>query len=204
MKIKQKNTNFSILENNNVITLVSNDGPYLEKKFMMDLFGELQKQIVGRERNLTVSVGIGTPFNHLSVCRKSVTEAKRSMQILQVCNRKNEIRYYDDIGIYRLLFEFQDQEEFFHIRNGIIGKLLAYDAENNENLAETLETYLDNDRNIAISAQKMYLHRNTLKYRLKKIEEILLCNLSDVNTCFNLRLAFKINKFIESEKMYSI
>lgn len=204
LHIKQKKKFFCLEENNNITVLINNEGPYLDKRYMLKLFNSFQKSLAEKETDISVSVGFGTPFGHLSECRRSLAEAKRTMQILQICDRNNTIRSYDDIGIYRLLFEMQDQEEFVHIRNGIIGKLLAYDAENNENLMETLEVYLENDRNIKTAAVQLFLHRNTMKYRLTKIENILMCDLSDVNTCFNLRLAYKINKFLESERINPI
>ena len=193
---------FSAVEGNEIIVLIKNEDSWLDREFLQKLFGQLTEYIEEKDMKITVSMGVGTPITQLTEIRRSVTEARRSLQIVHACQRQSTIRSYDDIGIYRLLFELQDQEEFGNIMNGIIRRMKEYDLVNNENLVETLRIYLENDRNIGTSAAQMFLHRNTLKYRLKKIEEILMCDLSDVNTCFNLRLAFKIECFLQSEKTY--
>lgn len=202
MRLHRRELQFMVTEKNDIVELVQNEGSYLDRAYMKELFEELIADVQARYEGITVSVGIGTIFSQLTEVQRSVTEARRSLQILSACGRRGTIRCYDDIGIYRLLFELQDQETFRAIKNGILGKLQEFDLENGENLTETLQVYLENDKNIGISAQKMYLHRNTFKYRLNKIEEILLCDLSDSNTCFNLNLAFKIERFLQSEKMF--
>lgn len=201
LRLRHRDMHFASIETNDIVLLVQNEGHYLEKRYLQELFRSLMN-FIEEDQKITISVGIGTPFLQLPEIRRSVTEARRALQIMQACGKKNSIRCYDDIGIYRLLFELQDQEVFQNIMNGIIGKLREFDLDNSENLVETLRIYLENDKNIGLSAQQMFLHRNTLKYRLNKIEEILLCDLSDSNTCFNLNLAFKIERFLQSEKMY--
>lgn len=202
LELHNKTIHFSIIDNNAIVLLIKNEGVWIERDFLNRFFEKLSVYMEEQDPDITVSAGIGSLFTQLSEIRRSVIEARRSLQIAHVCGRRKVIRSYDDIGIYRLLFELQDQEIFDHIRNGIIGRLREYDMVNNDNLVETLRIYLENDRNIGVSAAQMFLHRNTLKYRLKKIEEILLCDLSDVNVCFNLRLAFKIDNFLKSEKSY--
>jgi len=51
------------------------------------------------------------------------------------------------------------------------------------------------------TAERMFVHRSTLLYRLKKIEEILTIELSDSENRFNLKLALEIGKFLDSYKM---
>lgn len=202
LDLRKRSTHLSIVDNNEIILFIKNEGTWLDRDFLQKFYARLNDWLEEQELGITVSAGIGSPFTQLSGMRRSVIEARRSLQMVHACKRTGAIRSYDDIGIYRLLFELQDQEVFENIRNGIIGRLREYDMVNHENMVETLRIYLENDRNIANSAAQMFLHRNTLKYRLKKIEEILLCDLSDVNVCFNLRLAFKIERFLQSEKTY--
>ncbi len=201
LRRKKQELVFSTIDSGIIYALIDNRDSCTDRKFLISIFRGLEKFVKESFPDITCSMGIGTPFLQLAGCEKSVKEAVRTLQIVYVCRRTDAIRCYDDIGIYRLLFELQDWEEFERIRDGIFGRLVTHDTEKNENLLKTLETYLECDRNIGITAQKMLVHRNTLKYRLNKIEEILLCDLSDVNTCFNLRLGFKIDKFLESERM---
>lgn len=202
LQIKNREMKFSLIENNDIVVFIKNEGEYPEKKFFNTLYRELKLVLQEDGERLMMSMGVSTVFSQLSECRKCVIEAERSLQILYSCQKKDMVRYYEDLGVYRLLFGMQDQEETRNIMNNIIGRLKEYDFENHENLTETLRIYLENDKNIGVSANQMYVHRNTLKYRLNKIEEILQCDLSDVNISFNLRFAYKIDCFLKSEKNY--
>ena len=62
-------------------------------------------------------------------------------------------------------------------------------------LCETLENYLINNCNAKRTAEAMFVHRNTLNYRLKKIGELLNCDFEDMDKCLELKLAFLIRKY---------
>ena len=76
-----------------------------------------------------------------------------------------------------------------------LGILLSYDGINTGSLCETLENYLKHNCNAKRTSEAMYVHRNTLNYRLKKISELLNCDLEDMNKCLSLKLAFLIMKY---------
>ncbi len=80
--------------------------------------------------------------------------------------------------------------------NCYLGYLIRYDEINGTCMTETLEVYMDNSRNIGASAQQLFIHRNTLKYRVNKAQSILHVNFDDANDCFNIRLAYKIKRFL--------
>ena len=106
-----------------------------------------------------------------------------------------KIRFFEDTGIYRLLFRFQDKEELHDISATILGNLIAYDLTNQTELVLTLETYLDCNCNLTAASEALDVHRNTMKYRIKKIQDLLDVDFSDYNQCFQLRLAYKIRKY---------
>jgi DNA-binding PucR family transcriptional regulator len=63
-------------------------------------------------------------------------------------------------------------------------------------LVETLKTYFSTGESKAKTAEKLYIHLNTLKYRLHKIEEILGLKLSDPDVSFRLKLAVRLLLFV--------
>jgi hypothetical protein len=73
------------------------------------------------------------------------------------------------------------------------GPLEAYDAERGTTLVATLETFLAT-RNAALAARRLYLHYNTLKNRLAKIEEIIGPYLEDPDRCLSLALALRLRR----------
>jgi len=157
---------------------------------------ELCRAVAEKIPGMTVCVGIGNPCFRLEDFKRSLLEAKKSLKILKACKKTNAVRCYDELGVYRLFFKVHDEEELTAIYYDTVGPLIEYDRENNTELLKTLEIYLEEDENISKAAQRMYLHRNTMKYRMAKIQELLGYNFENVNQLFNLRLAFKIKRFL--------
>lgn len=61
-----------------------------------------------------------------------------------------------------------------------------------DELYQTLCVFLEQNGNMSNAARILYIHRNTMKYRIKKLEEIMQCKLRDENTCFHLKLAIRM------------
>lgn len=55
---------------------------------------------------------------------------------------------------------------------------------------------MDENCNITTTSEKLFLHRNTLRYRVKKIEELLDLDLHDFNQCIKLKMALEVKKII--------
>lgn len=108
---------------------------------------------------------------------------------------KGQIFFYRDQGIYTLLSHVDDSRILDTYMEEKIGKLLQADELNDGNLSETLENYLNCSCNAKKTAEEMFLHRNTLNYRLKKIREILGCDLENLDTCLELKMAFLIRRY---------
>ena len=79
---------------------------------------------------------------------------------------------------------------------GLIG-ILRYDRKNGTQLKETLQTYLCSNRNATLCAQKMFLHRNTINYRINTIEELLGTSLEDINLVRQLLFSLSILDYVE-------
>ena len=73
--------------------------------------------------------------------------------------------------------------------------------ENNKNKdilsVQILETYLSENCNLTSTAEKLFMHRNTLKYRIKKIEEALDCDLHNFEQCMKVKMALYISKMLK-------
>ena len=77
------------------------------------------------------------------------------------------------------MFNNGNQQEILDYCNDILKKLEMYDQTNGAFLVETLLTYYKSGLNVGKTAEALYIHRNSLQYRLKKIEEILEVDLED-------------------------
>lgn len=71
--------------------------------------------------------------------------------MIHKCRKRNEIRIYEDIGIYSLFYEYNDSEEVVDIYRSILGDLLDYDKEHDSDFLDTLGVYLDCGCNIGLA-----------------------------------------------------
>lgn len=145
--------------------------------------------------NLTVSIGIGNNWSELKDFKNSVNQAQKTLKIIKIYGEKSSFKKYSKLGIYRIFFEGNKQEEMKQIYYETLGKLINYDSKNETNLVKTLEAYVAEGANLGRAAERLFIHRNTMKYRMSRMEEILECNLRNINTLFDLNEALKIGKF---------
>lgn len=135
-------------------------------------------------------VGVGAPCTDPPDFPRSHGQAQLALKLQVTTHAPEQVTKFEDLGVYQLLSEIADigsVESFLH---RWLGSLLDYDAaKDGSQLVETLASYLDNGGNYEATAKALILHRNTLRYRLKRIREISGHDLSDPDTQFNLHLA---------------
>ena len=78
-----------------------------------------------------------------------------------------------------------------------LSSLRLYDHKNGSELYKTLCVFIDKGCNIKFTSESLYIHRNTLVYRLNRIIELCKLDFADVNTIFLLRLSFLIDRYNE-------
>lgn len=156
---------------------------------------ELSRRLQGVAGS-TVSLGVSSVFSLREGLRSALREARKAYQILRACRVEDTIRYYENIGIYRIFFEVNNVSVLEELEQELLGKLIRYDQLCDGELVNTLRVYLENDCCVTSTADQLYVHRNTIKYRIGQITEILGKDLKDVTVRFNLRMAFRIRKYL--------
>lgn len=128
--------------------------------------------------------------------KASYLEADAVMTVLQTTHFKKLCRY-KDLGIYRLFLQMKPSEMHYFYQNQL-GKLIEFDKEHKSDFLTTLKIYLEAYKNISLTAKKLVVHRNTLLYRITKIEDIMKRSLEDPQTCIELLLALIIKDYLEN------
>lgn len=152
-----------------------------------------------REYGMDLRIGVGNSRAYLDEVKNSRNEASAALRAAEVSGLKGQIFFYRDQGIYTLISHVDDSRILDAYVDEKIGKLLQADELNDGNLHETLENYLNCNCNAKKTAEAMFLHRNTLNYRLKKIREILSCDLENLDTCLEMKMAFLISRYRNRE-----
>ena len=94
--------------------------------------------------------------------------------------------------MYRLLFQFEHNPELIAFQEEILGPLLAYDG--GRELLLTLESYFEHNGNMTQTAEALFIHRNTLIYRLERIAEIADLDMDKPQTRLAAHLALHISR----------
>ncbi len=145
--------------------------------------------------NRIVRAGIGLPYEYLEDFRISYKEAKDALQIHRLFPDDKTDIYYESLGIYSVIMQIHNGRFMDEYIDSHLGPLIAADQVQEGNLLHTLEVYLACNANANDAAEKLFLHRNTMHYRINKIRKILNNNLTDLSTYLELELAFAFYRF---------
>jgi sugar diacid utilization regulator len=105
---------------------------------------------------------------------------------------------FDSLGVYRMLSSVTDPAGIEEFMNEQLGPLMDYDKKHHSSLLLTLARYFDSGCNYDEAAEALSVHRNTLKYRVKRIGELLGRDPQDGEARLDLHLAIKIWLTLES------
>lgn len=124
---------------------------------------------------------LGAAYTDPADFGKSYTEAKNLIPKKDLLPNPSgkKVLSASSMGIYKFMFKSGNQGEILDYCNKKLKKLEVYDNTNGSFLIDTLLNYYMCGFNVGRTAEMMYVHRNSLQYRLKKIEEILEISLSD-------------------------
>jgi len=139
------------------------------------------------------SGGIGRIARELQEIPLSFREAQQALEIGHRLFGNGSLHSFAHLGIYRLLFHLYRHDELSDFYRETLGSLLDSDARNNGALIDTLEGFFQCNGNLSETARVMHLHRNSLLYRLGRIEEILGRSLEDAELRLSLQIALKIH-----------
>jgi PucR family transcriptional regulator, purine catabolism regulatory protein len=153
------------------------------RKSGREVFGDLTTIFDG-----PVTLGIGRSGNGKEGIQNSFKEAKHSLAMGLKLFGEGSITCFGDLGIYRLLFSLKSSGELAAFYKEYLGVLVEYDRKHDGDLIRTLNTYLD-CATISETARSIHVHRNTLLYRLSRIQEITGADLEDGATRLSLHVA---------------
>jgi purine catabolism regulator len=161
---------------------------------------DLARQAARRLREASavgpVTVGLGRAEQGLAGLRRSFTQAQEALTLARRLFEGERVLSFSDLGIYRLLCRLQESEELSAFYAQTLAPLVRYDAGHGTELVPTLEAFFAHHGNVSQTAESLYLHRNSLLYRLERIGEITALDLNDPDDRFALQLALKIHPLL--------
>lgn len=141
---------------------------------------------------LTLSWGIGENHVGKRTFHKSFHDAKLALEIGSRQKGPGQRNTYASTGIYRVLQCLANNDEIHSVVLSTIGGLVVYDKDRGLDLIRTLMVYIRNRGNVSQTARELNLHRQSLLYRLGKIEALTGLLLTESDDLFLLDLSIKL------------
>ena len=124
----------------------------------------------------------------------SVAEAELALRLSTV-----PVARFDGLGIARFLSTDADQVRLLSFVDEWLGSLVAYDEEHHSDLVHTLGESLRDQQSLRASSDRLHIHPSTLKYRLRRIQELTGRDLHDADDRFNLDLACRVRASLTAQ-----
>jgi purine catabolism regulator len=161
----------------------------------MELARQAQESLRKQTTNHPSIAGIGGVVDSISDIRVSHDQASYALKIGKQLGGSRTIYDYHDLGVYRLLQYSLSHREVDDLYETYLLPLIEYDAASGADLVSTLETFLESGLNYRATAAKLFVHHNTVRYRIQRIEELCQVNLESSEDRLNLSIALKIMPF---------
>lgn len=189
-----KNKDFVININEKDIALVKEVSSDVESKDLENLAHSICDAL-SSEFFSNTQVGIGTTVIGLKDLSRSLKEAQVALEVGKVFDTEKDIISYDNLGIARLIYQLPTTlcEMFL----SEVFKRGSIDSLDQETLF-TIQKFFENNLNVSETSRKLFVHRNTLVYRLEKIKKITGLDLREFDDAIVFKVALMVKKYLDS------
>ena len=145
---------------------------------------------------LKVVVGVGTVVSSLKDLARSYKEAQVAIEVGKVFDTEKSVVNYENLGIGRLIYQLPNTlcEMFLNE----VFKMGALESLDRETLL-TIQSFFENNLNVSETSRKLFVHRNTLVYRLEKIRKITGLDLREFDHAITFKVALMVKKYLSSK-----
>lgn len=154
-----------------------------------DYKGDIIEQIQKLFPEFTIGVSNPTPIQQLGQAILQAFMAAHSGTFTI-----NNVIPYSILGITRLLLAMEDHPGLNTFYHETIDPILAYDKKNNASLFETIEFFMQNEMDYKKTAKAMYVHENTIRYRMSRIRELINFGKTEIDFFETISIVYKIHK----------
>lgn len=139
------------------------------------------------------TVGIGTAVEGIKDLARSFKEAQVALEVGKVFDTEKVIVSYDNLGIARLIYQLPTTLCEMFLRE--VFKKSSIDSLDQETLF-TIQRFFENSLNVSETSRKLFVHRNTLVYRLEKIKRLTGLDLREFDDAIIFKVALMVKKYL--------
>ena len=142
-----------------------------------------------------VSVGIGAVVNNIKDLATSYKDAQVALEVGKVFDTEKSVVSYENLGIGRLIYQLPTTLCEMFLRE--VFKKGSLEALDQETLM-TIQAFFENNLNVSETARMLFVHRNTLVYRLEKIRKVTGLDLREFEHAITFKVALMVQKYLSS------
>jgi carbohydrate diacid regulator len=151
---------------------------------------------ISTELFIRTVIGIGSVAKHLRLLAEKYKEAQVAIEVGKVFDTEKTIISYENLGIGRIIYQLPTTlcEMFL----SEVFKKNPIDSLDHETLY-TIRKFFENNLNVSETSRKLFVHRNTLVYRLEKIKKLTGLDLREFDHAIVFKVALMVNKYLNSQ-----
>lgn len=151
---------------------------------------------LGTEFYAKVAIGIGTAVDNIKDLARSYKEAQTAIEVGKVFDTEKTVISYENLGIGRLIYQLPTTLcEMFLQEVFKYGSLESLDHET----LMTIQCFFENNLNVSETSRKLFVHRNTLVYRLEKIRKLTGLDLREFDNAITLKVALMVKRYLTTK-----
>lgn len=189
-----KNKDFIININETDIALVKEIKPNIDSHDIDKLAGSIVDTL-SSEFYTHCMVGIGTVVDSIKDLARSFKEAQVALEVGKVFDTETTIVSYNNLGIARLIYQLPTTLCDMFLKE--VFKRGSIDSLDHETLF-TIQRFFENNLNVSETSRKLFVHRNTLVYRLEKIKKITGLDLREFEDAIVFKVALMVKKYLSN------
>lgn len=147
-------------------------------------------------KQMHMSAGVSQSFAEILEIPEAYEQALAAIRFGKKEAAELNIYRYEDYGIYDMLDRIKEQKDLIHYCHPDILRLKEYDENHKTDYLKSLYTYIINMGNLVASADDLFIHRNTMNYRLSKIQELISVDIYNRDCYMTLYFSYKILEYI--------
>jgi len=156
------------------------------------------EETLKNELRIRTVIGIGTVAEHLRELADSYKEAQTAIEVGKVFDTEKSIMHYENLGIGRLIYQLPTT--LCEIFLSEVFKKNSIDSLDQETLF-TINKFFENNLNVSETSRKLFVHRNTLVYRLEKIKKLTGLDLRQFDHAIVFKVALMVRKYLTSREI---
>ena len=163
----------------------------------LEKMAQTMEETLKNELRIKTVIGIGTVADHLRELADSYKEAQTAIEVGKVFDTEKSIMHYENLGIGRLIYQLPTT--LCEIFLSEVFKKNSIDSLDQETLF-TINKFFENNLNVSETSRKLFVHRNTLVYRLEKIKKLTGLDLRQFDHAIVFKVALMVRKYLTSRE----